>query len=190
MKPEIDFFEQFFSPQDSTDYFEQLLQAIDWQQKTIKIFGKQVLEPRLTAWHGDSNAVYTYSGTAMIPKPWTPELMRIKEKIEKKCERQFNSVLLNLYRNHQDSMGFHSDDEKELGSQPLIASVSLGETRRFILRPKQGSQKPLTYQLRSGSLLIMRGNLQSKWKHGVPKENKPCGPRINLTFRQILSPGL
>ncbi len=186
MKPDIDFFEHFLDEKESAGYLERLTEKISWKQKTIKIFGKDVLEPRLTAWYGDTNAAYAYSGTKMTPLPWIPELLEIKSRLEKLCKASFNSVLLNLYRDQHDSMGLHSDDEKELGPAPVIASVSLGATRKFILKPRNPLiQKPLIYILTSGSLLVMRGTTQKLWKHGVPKEAKPCGPRINLTFRKI-----
>ena len=188
MTPNIDFYEKFFSPKESSWYLKKMTQSITWKQKTIKLFGKNILEPRLTAWHGDSSATYTYSGTTMVPAPWNSALLKIKTCVEKACDSQFNSVLLNLYRNQFDSMGMHSDDEKELGPHPVIASVSFGETRRFILKARNPSlEKPITYHLNSGSLLIMRGNLQAKWKHGVPKESRACEARINLTFRTILT---
>lgn len=188
MEPELDFFENFFSEKESTAYLKALQQTIPWQQKTIRLFGKSILEPRLTSWHGDRDAVYAYSGIQMKPQVWTPVLLEIRSRLEKACGASFNSVLLNLYRDQHDSMGLHSDDEKELGSNPLIASVSFGEPRRFIMKHKLKKMLPTkTYLLHSGDLLVMRGDTQKLWKHGIPKENKPCGPRINLTFRKIYS---
>ncbi len=186
--PELDFYESFFSEKDCVFFMKELTQRIHWDQKAIRIFGKSVIEPRLTAWYGDAHAAYTYSGTKMTPRPWIKPLLEIKQRVEEKSDALFNSVLLNLYRNERDSMGMHSDDEKELGQQPVIASVSFGAKRRFVLKPrKENSTKAsLTYVLDSGSLLIMRGNTQRLWKHGIPKEAKPCGPRINLTFRKII----
>ncbi len=188
MTPDIDFNENFFSPEESLIYFDQLRRTINWKQKTIKIFGKDILEPRLTAWYGDADAVYTYSGVKMAPQAWTPELIAIKIRLEKFSCISFNSVLLNLYRDQHDSMGLHSDDEKELGPEPVIASISLGAMRRLVFKPRKPAlQKPQTYTLTSGSLMLMRGKTQKLWKHGIPKEAKPCGPRINLTFRKILT---
>lgn len=184
--PDLKIDEHFFNPSTSLLYFEKLLKEICWKQKEIKIFGKAVLEPRLTAWHGNPGATYTYSGISMTPLPWSQALLEIKTKIEIFCGSTFNSVLLNLYRDQSDSMGMHSDDEKELGENPVIASVSFGATRKFVLKQRSSKKPALAYLLRSGSLLIMQGKTQHLWKHGVPKETKPCGARINLTFRKIL----
>ncbi len=184
---EFDFYENFFSQKESAVFLKALYQEIQWKQKSILIFGKSILEPRLTAWYGDPSAIYTYSGVSMAPHPWIPTLTQIKSRVENACAAQFNSVLLNLYRNQRDSMGMHSDDEKELGAQPVIASASFGETRRFVMKHRtQRNRSSKTYWLNSGSLLIMRGDTQKFWKHGVPKESGVCGPRINLTFRTIL----
>lgn len=125
----------------------------------------------------------------MPPLPWTKTLLEIKKRTEMKVKQKFNSVLANLYRDHRDSMGLHSDDEKELGKNPVIASVSLGAARKFIMKHRMLKTAPQRkYLLESGSLLIMRGDTQKLWKHGVPKESQPCGARINLTFRTILKP--
>ena len=186
---DLNFYENFFSQEESSVFLKALSQEIQWKQKSIRIFGKNILEPRLTAWYGDPHAVYAYSGVSMAPYPWIPILIKIKSRVENACEANFNSVLLNLYRDHRDSMGMHSDDEKELGAQPIIASVSLGETRRFVLKHRIQKNNPSkTYWLHSGSLIIMRGDTQKSWKHGIPKESQFCGPRINLTFRNILKP--
>lgn len=186
-KPDVLFYPNFFSEKESRLYFTQLSQEIPWQQKTIKLFGRDMLEPRLTSWHGDPQAFYTYSGVKLNPLPWTPALNEIKIRVENMAHVPFNSVLLNLYRDHRDSMGLHSDDEKELGPQPIIASVSFGAPRRFVLKSRLNPKEPPhSYLLTAGSLLIMRGSTQSEYKHGVPKEKTPCDPRINLTFRHIL----
>lgn len=179
---------EFFSPVESDRYLKDLLKTIPWNQKKIMIFGKPVLEPRLTAWIGDPGAAYSYSGIRMVPRPWTKTLLEIKTRVEKAAEEKFNSVLANLYRDHLDSMGLHSDDEKELGENPIIASVSLGAARKFILKHKTlKGLPPKNYLLESGSLLIMRGKTQQLWKHGIPKDSRSCGPRINLTFRKIVN---
>jgi len=178
----------FFSAAESNLCLSDLLQTIPWEQKKITIFGKPVLEPRLTAWIGDAGAAYTYSGVRMSPLPWTKTLLEIKNRVESNVGEKFNSVLANLYRDHRDSMGLHSDDEKELGKNPLIASVSFGAMRKFIMKHKTLKTLPQeNYLLESGSLLIMRGSTQQFWKHGIPKNSQPCGPRINLTFRKILA---
>lgn len=183
---DFELLENFFTADQSAFYLARLTETIPWKQKTIRLFGKDVLEPRLSSWHGNPEAEYTYSGISMAPRPWTPELLAVKAAIEPACGTQFNSVLLNFYRNERDSMGLHSDDEKELGPAPIIASVSFGTARRFVLKPRSGPEKSRTISLASGTLLIMRGRSQALWKHGVPKETKPCGPRLNLTFRTIV----
>lgn len=158
---------------------------IAWQQTPIRIFGKEVMQPRLTAWYGDPGASYTYSGTAHSPIPWAGLLLPIKKAVESAAQTTFNSVLLNAYRNGQDSMGWHADDEPELGPNPIIASLNLGQTRRFILRHRQNHAFKLEYALGHGDLLIMAGALQHHWQHAVPKEKHADQLRINFTFRRI-----
>jgi alkylated DNA repair dioxygenase AlkB len=165
--------------------FKELREQIEWEQYHIQIFGKRMPQPRLTAWYGETNAAYSYSGIQLIPKAFTPCLLKIKAIVEEASEQKFNSVLLNLYRNQNDSMGWHSDDEKELGENPVIASLSLGETRVFQVRHKTQKALKGKLELTHGSLLIMKGNMQSNWQHAIPKSRKECGPRINLTFRKI-----
>jgi alkylated DNA repair dioxygenase AlkB len=164
-----------------------LIETIPWRSESIVLWGKSYVQPRLIAWYGDPAATYTYSGLTLTPLPWTPTLMRIKQRVEQISDATFNSVLLNYYRDGQDSMGFHSDDEPELGPAPVIASVSFGEERTFVLKHKRKkSLKPIRLPLASGSLLLMRGETQRNWRHAVEKEDRPCGPRINLTFRRIV----
>lgn len=166
-----------------------LIGAIPWRSESIVLWGKRYVQPRLIAWYGDGDASYTYSGLTLTPLRWTPTLIRLKEHVERLAQTTFNSVLLNYYRNGQDSMGFHSDDEPELGPAPIIASLSLGDPRTFVLKHKTRKQlRPLKMQLTSGSLLLMRGDTQRNWRHAVEKETRPCGPRINLTFRRIVQP--
>jgi alkylated DNA repair dioxygenase AlkB len=170
--------------------FDELLREFadqtPWRHEEITIYGKRFKQPRLTAWYGDAGTNYSYSGMAMAPLPWTPMLLRIREKVQAFSGEKFNSVLLNHYRDHRDSMGFHSDDEKELGPTPIIASVSIGATRTFILKHKTRPQlKPVRLDLPSGCFLVMKGLTQKHWKHGIDKQTKPCGPRVNLTFRRI-----
>lgn len=149
--------------------------------------GKRHLQPRLTAWYGNPGKSYTYSGTVMHPLPWTNLLLALRREVEEFCESQFNSVLLNLYRDQNDRMGFHSDDEPGLGLEPAIASLSYGETRTLILKHKKKLDMPSQkIKLTDGSLLLMKGLTQRCWKHGINKESRPCGPRINLTFRNIV----
>jgi alkylated DNA repair dioxygenase AlkB len=179
--------EEWLAPTEARRSFDALMREVPWEQKAISMMGKKVMQPRLVAWFGDPEAVYTYSGVRNDPVPWTPTLAELRSRVEKTAEHPFNSVLANLYRDGRDSMGFHADKEKELGPNPVIASVSLGATRRFQLR-YTGKQKGVPgrdIDLRDGSLLIMRGTTQHFWRHGIPKESAPVGPRINLTFRWI-----
>jgi alkylated DNA repair dioxygenase AlkB len=165
-----------------------LIAAVPWRQENIVVWGKLYSQPRLIAWYGDRGIDYTYSGITLTPIPWTDLLLDIKRRIETVTAESFNSVLLNYYRDNRDSMGFHSDDEPELGRAPAIASLSLGEERTFILKHKLNRlAKPVRLRLASGSLLLMKGETQRYWKHGILKETRPCGPRINLTFRRIVS---
>ena len=166
----------------------QLITEIPWRQERIVVWGKLYAQPRLTAWYGDSDTTYTYSGIRLEPLPWTELLLEIRKRVEIVTLASFNSVLLNYYRDHRDSMGFHSDDEPELGARPVIASVSLGEERTLVLKHKLNKlAKPVRLRLASGSVLLMKGETQRYWKHGVAKQTRPCGPRINLTFRRILT---
>jgi alkylated DNA repair dioxygenase AlkB len=162
-----------------------LRQGIAWQQEEIVIFGDRRRVPRLVAWHGDPAARYTYSGTLHVPRPWTPELERVRERVQALTGASFNAVLLNLYRDGRDGMGWHSDDEPELGPEPVIASVSLGATRRFCLRHRRRKDLKLDLALEHGGLLLMAGQTQRHWVHAVPKTARPVGERINLTFRQV-----
>ncbi|MBF9223748.1 alpha-ketoglutarate-dependent dioxygenase AlkB family protein [Hymenobacter ruricola] len=164
----------------------QLTAEVAWEQRTIRLFGQESPQPRLTAWYGDADARYTYSGLAWEPRPWTPALLALRQRLEAATASRFNSVLLNLYRDGRDGMGWHADDEPELGPAPAIASLSLGATRRFRLRPRAGLvHPPLSLDLGSGSLLLMRGPTQRHWQHALPKTTRPLGPRLNLTFRWV-----
>lgn len=185
---ELLLFEEWLSPEEARGYEETLSCEVPWEQKAISMMGRKVMQPRLVAWFGDPDAIYTYSGLRNVPLPWIPALLTIKARAEQDAGAEFNSVLANLYRDGRDSMGFHSDSEKELGKDPVIASVSLGATRRFQLR-YAGKKKGVPgrdIDLPGGSLLVMRGTTQHFWRHGVPKEGGAVGPRINLTFRRIL----
>lgn len=165
--------------------FANLYQTLAWQEETIVVFGRACKVPRLTCWYGDADAVYHYSGVKHEPLPWLKDLQAIKLQIEACCGATFNSVLANLYRDGRDSMGYHSDNEKELGSQPVIASLSLGEARLFKLRHKKRHEN-LDIVLEHGDLLLMAGPLQQHWLHALPKTRQAKQPRINLTFRKIL----
>lgn len=181
--------EHFLDAADAAALLYELEQSIAWRQEAIRLYGREVRQPRLTAWHGDPAATYRYSGLQLTPQPWTPALQKLRGHVETATGATFNSVLLNLYRYGQDSMGWHADDEPELGPAPVIASLSLGATRRFRLRPRDARETPhapLSLDLPSGSLLVMRGPTQQHWLHAVPKTARPTGARLNLTFRLIV----
>lgn len=164
-----------------------LIDDIAWRQDSIVLWGKSVPQPRLTAWYGDAGRSYTYSGLTLDPLPWTDDLELLRVMAESAADARFNSVLLNYYRDHNDSVGFHSDDEPELGATPVIGSISLGATRTLTFKPrKRKDLESVRIALESGSLLVMKGDTQRNWKHAVAKESRPCGPRVNLTFRRIL----
>ncbi len=173
-------------PYDSV--LRRLVEETPWRSETILMWGKEYVSPRLVAWYGDEGSTYVYSGIRHDPLAWTPLLADLRRRVEAACGTSFNSVLANYYRGERDSVAMHSDDEKELGPEPVIASLSVGETRTFVMRHKTDrSQKTRRLVLESGSLLLMQGPTQRCWQHGVPKEKKPCGPRVNLTFRQMLT---
>ncbi|MFE8071908.1 alpha-ketoglutarate-dependent dioxygenase AlkB [Marinobacteraceae bacterium S3BR75-40.1] len=163
------------------------LETLPWRQESIQLFGRRRPVPRLQCWMGDPEAHYRYSGLDLTPLPWTPALAKLRDRVAEQCGQPFNSVLCNLYRDGQDSMGWHSDDEPELGAAPLIASVSLGAERRFQFRPRSTKRGPINVPLPHNSLLIMPPGLQTDWQHGLPKTRKPVGPRINFTFRRVQS---
>lgn len=177
----------FLNRLQADEAFEVLRSQIAWEQGQIRIFGKWVMEPRLSAWYGDPGAAYTYSGKHQEPLAWISPLSEVKGLVEQAADDRFNSVLLNLYRFGQDSMGWHSDDEKELGESPMIASLNLGATRKFQLRRKDDKSQKIELELSHGSLLIMAGETQTYWQHQVPKTKKEVGERMNLTFRRIIS---
>lgn len=158
---------------------------IHWKQDSLKLYGKSVLLPRLTAWYGDSGAAYTYSGIKSEPNQWNDGLLHLKRRIEELVGSTFNSVLLNWYRDGQDSLSWHADDEKELGADPIIASANFGATRDFQLRRISDHAQKITIPLKHGTLLVMRGELQRHWQHAVPKRANVAGSRFNLTFRTI-----
>ncbi len=183
---ELIIYNNFFTELESEEIFQQLIDSIKWRQDKMKIFGKEVNLPRLTAWYGDTEKSYTYSGITMNPEPWLPILLSIKESIEKVAEAKFNSVLINLYRNGKDYVSWHSDNERELGMNPIIGSVSFGETRRFQFRHKLNKElDKVEINLTNGCLLLMKGSTQNFWQHQIPKTSKQLKNRINLTFRLI-----
>lgn len=178
------FLPHFFNKEESNFFFVNLKNKIVWKQESMNMYGKQINFPRLTAWYGDNDKPYSFSGIKLRPQPWNEELLEIKNKIEPKSLVNFNSVLLNRYRNGNDSISWHTDAEKELGRNPLIASVNFGATRKFQLKHIYTNEK-LEIELTHGSLLIMKGELQHFWKHQVPKTSQKVNERINLTFRII-----
>ena len=182
---EIYFDAQYISKPKAEDFFKKLLQSVPWRSEKITVFGKTYDQPRLTAWYGEEGKSYSYSGIKMQPLEFTPTLMELKTQVEGFSGQQFNSCLANLYRDGQDSNGWHADDEKELGSNPVIASISLGESRFFHLRKKSDHSYKEKLLLSSGSLLLMMGATQHHWQHQVPKTKRKIGSRINLTFRYI-----
>jgi alkylated DNA repair dioxygenase AlkB len=173
-------------PKSPLELLIELVEKTPWRAEDVVVWGKKYPQPRLIAWYGDEGSAYTYSGIQLTPLPWTSLLLDIKSRVESVAKAKFNSVLLNYYRDNRDSMGMHSDDEPELGKQPTIASVSLGDVRALIFAHKTDRAVPgFKLRLASGSLLVMRGETQHNWKHGINKERQPCGPRVNLTFRHI-----
>ncbi|MEE9393908.1 MAG: alpha-ketoglutarate-dependent dioxygenase AlkB [Planctomycetota bacterium] len=167
------------------ELLEELIVDTPWRQEEITLFGKTMLQPRLIAWYADAGVSYSYSGTRLRPLPWSETLLDLRRRIEAVAGHSFNSVLLNYYRDQHDSMGLHSDDEPELGVQPVIVSLTLGAKRSFQLKNRFKRELPvLSLPLPAGSLLIMRGNSQHDWRHGLPKSRQACGARVNLTFRR------
>jgi alkylated DNA repair dioxygenase AlkB len=188
------FIPQFFTPSVSEPIFHDLIHKIDWQQGFVHLFGKKIPEPRLTAWYGDAGKSYIYSGKINQAAGWIEPLLFLKQTVTSFLESnwsgnfgqvKFNSVLCNYYRTGQDSMGWHADDEPELGQNPLIASLNFGETRRFLFRKKADKKTKFELSLQPGSLLVMGGAMQHYWEHAVPKEPRRTQPRINLTFRLL-----
>lgn len=184
---DVTFYRNFFNQQDSDDIFQTLLNQIKWRQDKMKIYGKEVNLPRKTAWYGDRNMSYKFSGIHLDPEPWIPTLLQVKKKVEEIAKVNFNSVLLNLYRDGNDGISWHTDAEPELGQNPVIASVSFGGTRRFMFRHKHNQDLKAEIELVHGSFLLMAGVTQHFWQHQIPKTSKQVQPRINLTFRVINS---
>jgi alkylated DNA repair dioxygenase AlkB len=174
----------FFNKNESDIFFHSLRHNIDWKQESMNVYGKRINFPRLTAWYGDNDKPYSFSGITLNPLAWTKTLLDIKNRVEPKAGVSFNSVLLNLYRDGNDSISWHTDAEPELGKNPIIASVNFGEARTFQLRHIETKEK-IEIKLVHGSLLIMQGELQHFWQHQVPKTAMKIKDRINLTFRFI-----
>lgn len=180
------FHPDFFSKIHSDHYLEILIKSLDWKQEPIRLFGKMMMQPRLTALYGDEGRPYGYSGISMTPKPWTAELKEMRERLLDFTGVEFTHVLCNYYRNGQDSMGWHRDNEAVLGKNPSIASVTFGATRIFQIRHYETKNHKLEIPLTHGSLLLMSGESQHHWEHQIPKAKKNLGPRINLTFRRLV----
>lgn len=178
------FWSNLFNQNESQRLLKNLSEGIKWKQESMNMYGKELKFPRLTAWYGDQDKPYSFSGITLKPHTWTSELNEIKTIIEPLARVKFNSVLLNLYRDGNDSISWHTDAEKELGKNPVIASVNFGAERIFQLRHIKTKER-LDIALGNGSLLIMEGALQHFWQHQVPKTKKTKSPRINLTFRVI-----
>lgn len=174
----------FFQKVEADKYFSSLLENIQWKQESMNIYGKQINFPRLTVWYGENDKPYSFSGITLNPLPWSNELLEAKKMIEPKAGVEFNSVLLNRYRDGNDSISWHTDAEKELGRNPVIASVNFGAERKFQLKHIETGEK-IELLLKHGSLLVMKGEIQHYWKHQVPKTKAKVGERINLTFRVI-----
>jgi alkylated DNA repair dioxygenase AlkB len=171
---------------DPQDLLRRLIEDTPWRAEDITLFGKTYPQPRLLAWYGDEGARYTYSGICHQPMPWTEPLLQLKDIAQTLARSRFNSVLLNYYRDQRDSMGLHADDEPELGPEPVIASLSLGAERKLVFKHRRREFDSFSLALPSGSLLVMKGSTQRNWKHGIRKLTRPCGPRVNLTFRWIV----
>jgi alkylated DNA repair dioxygenase AlkB len=170
--------------EDPERWFNALWGSLQWRAQAITLFGRKVMQPRLIDWYADPGVRYQYSGLTLGPQPWPSLLDELRQRLASHTGQQFNSVLCNAYRDGQDSMGWHADDEPELGREPVIASVNLGATRRFRIRPRAGGAS-VGLDLESGSLLLMSGNSQRAYQHAVPKTKRPVNPRINLTFRAV-----
>ena len=182
---ELVFFPALFSGELADCYYDKIMSETEWQQEVIQMYGKEMQVPRLSAWYADNAMPYTYSGITHNAHQLTPALNDIREAINKESGTYFNSVLLNLYRNQNDSVAWHSDDEPELGNNPVIASVSLGQEREFQLRNKQDKKQKYSLILPHGSLLIMKGTTQHYWEHQIAKVKREMEPRVNLTYRMI-----
>ena len=183
----IKYIENFFNRDESHLYMRKLTQSVLWRREKIRMWGKEIVTKRRIAWYADDGKSYTYSGSTFFPSQWNDVLLQLKERVENYSEIKFNSVLLNEYPNGEVGMGWHSDDEKELGTDPIIASLSFGANRDFIFKHKTDrSIENVKLHLKSGSLLLMLGSTQHYWKHSLPKRLKVKEPRINLTFRNII----
>ncbi|CAM3018280.1 alpha-ketoglutarate-dependent dioxygenase AlkB [Chryseobacterium flavum] len=181
----LEYTEHFLTENEASVLETLLMNTAPWKQRTQQMYDKMVLTPRLTAWYGNVDKTYQLAGTRFEVNPWLPELLDLKQRIEKSTGYEFNSVLLNLYRDRNDSVAWHRDRESELGNRPVIASVSLGQVRNFDFRNVDNHSNKYSLPLQHGSLLIMKGDLQVNWEHRIAKSALPMKPRINLTFRLV-----
>jgi alkylated DNA repair dioxygenase AlkB len=189
-QPDVVLYPEFLARDEAERCFRALRDggAVDWRQDELVIYGRRIPLPRLTAWYGEPGVRYAYSGIEMRAVPWDGLVRDLARRVHAATGARFNGVLLNLYRDERDGVSWHSDDEPELGPAPVIASLSLGATRVFQLRHRQYRRNGVgieTYELHSGSLLVMRGDTQRHWQHRLPRRAAPCGARINLSFRWI-----
>jgi alkylated DNA repair dioxygenase AlkB len=184
---ELRYWPEAFTAEEAERLFAALRTGLAWASEEVVIFGERRRVPRLVAWYGEPDAIYTYSGVRHEPCAFTPDLIAVRERIEQLSGARFNSVLANLYRDGRDGMGWHADDERELGTNPVIASVSLGATRRFCMRHRKRRALAHAIDLAPGSLLVMAGATQHHWLHALPKTQRAVGERINLTFRRVLA---
>ncbi len=180
---EVFYMKNTFDLDEADLLYKKLLSDIEWKQEPIKIYGKMIMQPRLTAWYGEQGKDIFYSGISMKPYPWSAALLEIKERVEKILQVKFSSALLNLYRDGNDSLGWHRDNEKELGPNPTIASVSFGASRTFFLRDYKTKSEKHSIELEHGSLLVMKKETQHHWEHSIPKRKRVLDPRVNITFR-------
>ena len=182
---EVVFYRDFFGTAEADHFFTRLMAEVNWQSQEVKIFGKFVPVPRRVSWYGDAGTDYSYSGITVHPQPWIAPLTEIKSRLDECAGVTFNSVLCNLYQDGQDSIGWHSDNEPELGTNPVVGSVSFGAPRVFHFRHKKEKSLRMKVELPHGSFLLMRGPTQHNWNHQLPKTTKQVNPRINLTYRMI-----
>ena len=182
---DIMLFPRFFDIDEADYYLKELLAQVEWSEQVIKLYGKEHKVPRLSAWYADDNKSYEYSGLRTVGLPWLTILKEIKNKLRDVCDAPFNSVLVNRYRNGNDSVGWHADDEPELGRNPVIASISFGEERIFHLKHKYDKTLKTSIVLPHGSLLLMQGETQSNWLHQISKSKRNMDERLNLTFRLV-----
>ena len=178
-------YRQFIDADQTDGILERLTADLVWRSDVIRLFGRKVPIPRLSAWYGDKNRTYSYSGIRLDPLPWIPLLAELRDQASSRAGVIFNSVLANLYRNGSDSIGWHADNEPELGSKPVIASLSFGATRSFQMRRRDETHRAMI-DLHDGDLIVMRGLTQTLWVHRIPKVAGKVGPRVNLTFRSVL----